>query len=188
MLETWLNSRDLPDTSLVLAVREVTADNALDGEVVRAWLGKELARNYVGAAERRLLEDTFRDLGMHKVAEHLARHKFPTAPVSSGEALSGALFRKVDRWCVPILKLRYKQRPNQPVQGADFLGFRLSRDPAVVTAPEVKTRTTKQLDVGVAAVSSLQGVLDDLPSSIHRGEFGVVLATHVSDHRHRPPA
>jgi len=80
--------------------------------------------------------------------------------------LTGALFRRVRRWCVPILKLRYKQRPNQPVQGADVLGFRLCLDPPVVAVPEVKTRTTRRLDVGIDAEESLGKVLADLPSSI----------------------
>jgi hypothetical protein len=43
------------------------------------------------------------------------------------------------RWCVPVLKLRYKQSPNQPVQGADVIAFQLRRDPPVVAVPEVKT-------------------------------------------------
>lgn len=94
MLETWLNARDLPQVSKVLAVREVTANAALGEDIVREWLGRELARNYIGPDERQLLEDVFRDLGMDKVAEHLVMHKFPTAPMvrtgEFGKALSGA--------------------------------------------------------------------------------------------------
>lgn len=112
----------------------------------------------------------FRDLGVREVADHLASHKFPTLVSirtgDFGEAMSGALFRRARRWCVPILKLRYKQRPNQPVQGADFLGFRLRQSPAVVAVPEVKTRTDRRLNVGVEASESLDHVLEELPSSI----------------------
>jgi hypothetical protein len=70
------------------------------------------------------------------------------------------------RWCEPVLKLRYKQSPNQPVQGTDVIAFRLSRDPPVVALPEVKTRTSRQFDVGVEAHKNLEKRLARMPESI----------------------
>lgn len=99
----------------------LTANNEVDPQAAQDWLGHELLRNYVPADELNVLEAVFRDLGLPELADHLIKHKFPSEPkVCSGgfgEALSGALFRRVRRWCVPILKLRYKHRPDQPVQG-----------------------------------------------------------------------
>jgi hypothetical protein len=170
VLDKWLNREDLEAVSGVLDVRRLSADGAVDEQALGVWLGHELLRNYLGPKELEGLEAAFRDLGMPEVAEHLKMHKFPTQENirtgDFGEALGGALFRRVRRWCVPILKLRFKQRPNQPVQGVDFLALRLRRRPAVVAAPEVKTRTRKDLDVGVEAATSLQNVLEVLPSSI----------------------
>lgn len=167
MLERWLSAGDLATIAENLDLRRMSTDGNIDEAALDAWLGHELLRNYVGPRE---LDATFRDLGLPEVADHLAKHKFPTDEKVQvgdfGEALGGALFRRVDRWCVPVLKLRFKHRPNQPVQGADFVAFRLTRTPPQVTAPEVKTRTRKELDVGVKATQSLQQVLDDLPSSI----------------------
>lgn len=168
MLEKWLTENDPTPASDVVDVRVVTEDGALEDEVLYGYLGHELLRNYVGPGE---LAAIFSDLGLPEVADHLVKHKFPTLERirngDFGEALTGALFRRVRRWCVPILKLRYKQRPNQPVQGADLLGFRLRQSPSIVAVPEVKTRTTKRLDVAVKASASLGQVLDDLPSSVH---------------------
>ncbi|MFI7642972.1 hypothetical protein [Nonomuraea sp. NPDC049400] len=152
-------------------MRHLTTSDAVDQHAADQWLGQDLLRNYVHPEERALLEQTFRDLGQTALADHLISHKFPSdVKVRSGdfgEALSGAWYRRARRWCVPLLKLRFKHRPNQPVQGVDFLAFRLREDPPVVATPEVKTRLSKQLNVGVEAVASLQGVLDDLPSSLH---------------------
>jgi hypothetical protein len=167
MLERWLSADEIAAVAENLGLRRMSTDGSMDEPALNAWLGHELLRNYVGPGE---LDATFRDLGLPEVADHLAKHKFPTDEIVQvgdfGEALGGALFRRVDRWCVPVLKLRFKHRPNQPVQGADFVAFRLTRTPPVVAAPEVKTRTKKELDVGVRASQSLQQVLDDLPSSI----------------------
>ncbi|WP_431929911.1 hypothetical protein [Nonomuraea jabiensis] len=170
MLEKWLQQQDLHEVSTVLQVQHLTTSDAVDQHAAEQWLGQDLLRNYVHPEERALLEQTFRDLGQTALADHLISYKFPSdVKVRSGdfgEALSGAWYRRARRWCVPLLKLRYKHRPNQPVQGVDFLAFRLREDPPVVATPEVKTRLNKQLNVGVEAVASLQGVLDDLPSSL----------------------
>ncbi len=167
MIEKWLVEQDPEQVSAVLDIQVVTADETVDEDTLYDYLGHELLRNYVVPGE---LEMIFRDLGVPEVADHLANHKFPTLDSirtgDFGEAMSGALFRRARRWCVPILKLRYKQRPNQPVQGADFLGFRLRQSPPVVAVPEVKTRTDKRLNVGVEASTSLDHVLEELPSSV----------------------
>lgn len=167
MIERWLVAQDPEEVSAVLDIQVVTADETVDEDVLYDYLGHELLRNYVVPGE---MEAIFRDLGVPEVADHLASHKFPTLDSirtgDFGEAMSGALFRRARRWCVPILKLRYKQRPNQPVQGADFLGFRLRQSPPVVAVPEVKTRTDKRLNVGVEASTSLDHVLEELPSSL----------------------
>ncbi|MEV1179406.1 hypothetical protein [Nonomuraea sp. NPDC049784] len=171
MLEKWLQQQDPHEVSTLLQVQHLTTSDGVGQETAEQWLGQDLLRNYVHPEERALLEQTFRDLGQTALADHLVSHKFPSdVKVRSGdfgEALSGAWYRRARRWCVPLLKLRYKHRPNQPVQGVDFLAFRLREDPPIVATPEVKTRLDKRLDVGVQAVQSLQGVLDDLPSSLH---------------------
>ncbi|WP_344612105.1 Hachiman antiphage defense system protein HamA [Dactylosporangium salmoneum] len=139
----------------------------MDDDELLAYLGHELARNYVQPGA---LAAIFDDLGVPLVANYLRKNKFPT-DVSVrhgdfGEALTGALFRRVRRWCVPVLKLRYKHRPNQAVQGCDVLAFRLRADPPVVAVPEVKTRSAKDLGVGREAHESLESVLQRLDESI----------------------
>ncbi|MBA3431550.1 MAG: hypothetical protein H0U16_08745 [Actinobacteria bacterium] len=167
MLERWLAEQDVERVSDVLEVQLVTEGEPLEEDALYGYLGQELLRNYVVPGE---LAAVFSDLGVPEVADHLVKHKFPSVERirngDFGEALTGALFRRMQRWRVPILKLRYKQRPNQPVQGADLLGFRLRVSPPLVAVPEVKTRTTKRLDVAVDASMSLKQVLDDLPSSV----------------------
>jgi hypothetical protein len=186
MLEKWLAEHHVERVSDFLNVQVVTEGGPVEGDALYDYLGRELLRNYVVPGE---LSAIFRDLGAPEVADHLTAHKFPTLERvrtgDFGEAMTGALFRRVRRWCVPILKLRYKQRPNQPVQGADFLGFRLRLTPPVVAVPEVKTRTSKRLDVGVEASKSLGQVLDDLPSSLQFVvarllEQGNALATRIA--------
>jgi len=167
MLEKWLTEQDVERVSDVLDVQVVKEGEPIEEDALYGYLSHELLRNYVVPGE---LSAIFQDLGVPEIADHLLKHKFPTIERvrngDFGEAIAGALFRRVRRWCVPVLKLRYKQRPNQPVQGADFLGFRLRLSPPVVAVPEVKTRTTKRLDVAVDASTSLRQILDDLPSSV----------------------
>ena len=170
MFEKWLRREDRSAPSAVLAVRMLSTDAAVDADALDAWLGHELFRNYLSPEAVTALELAFDDLGIPEVADHLRRHTFPNRVSvrhgDFGEALGGALFRRVRRYCVPVLKLRYKHRPDQPVQGVDLLAFRLNESPPVVAAPEVKTRTTKRLDIGLDASKSLARVLNDLPSSI----------------------
>lgn len=167
MLEKWLADQGVERISDVVDLQVLRENEDVDRDALTEYLGKEILRNYVVPGE---LEAVFEDLGVPEVANHLANHKFPSVVRvrngDFGEAVTGALFRRVRRWCVPILKLRYKQRPNQPVQGADVLGFHLRSTPPVVAVPEVKTRTTRHLNLAMDARVSLQQVLDDLPSSL----------------------
>jgi hypothetical protein len=169
VLERWLieDMMSTREKSEHLDVVTLVAGKTVGEDELIAYLGHELMRNYVSPGE---LSAVFEDLGVPAVAEHLKKNKFP-ADVSVrrgefGEALTGALLRRVERWCVPILKLRYKQRPDQPVQGADVLAFRLRATPPIVAVPEVKTRTSKQLNLGVEANDSLNMVLERLSQSI----------------------
>lgn len=121
VLERWLieDLMSARDESEHLDVVTLVASETVGEDELIAYLGHELMRNYVSPGE---LGAVFEDLGVPAVAEHLKKNKFP-ADVSVrrgefGEALTGALLRRVERWCVPVLKLRYKQRPDQPVQGA----------------------------------------------------------------------
>lgn len=81
------------------------------------------------------------------------------------------------RWCVPILKLRYKQTPNQAVQGTDVLAFRFRQTPPVIVVPEVKTRTYRDRKVSQEAYDSLEKALLRLDKSrlfalVRRSERG----------------
>ncbi len=185
MLERWLKAGE-PARRGLLELEVLDADELVDQGELMVWLGRELERNYVTPGE---LETIFDDLGAPEVAEHLRRNKFPTQKSirngDFGEAVTAALYRRVRRWCVPVLKLRYKQRPNQPVQGVDVIGFRLRLDPPVVAVPEVKTRTDRRLDVGVEAHESLEKVLADLPQAItfvvaRLNDRGIGLAVRIA--------
>lgn len=164
-LERWLRP-ELPQADGELRLHVFRDEGPLEGEDLYQSLGKEIFRNYVAPGD---LEAVFEDLGAPEVAAHLRRNKYPSdlkvRVGEFGEVLTGRLLRD-DRWCVPLLKLRYKQRPNQPVQGADSIGFRLQESPPVVMVPEAKTRTTRRLAIGVEAHTSLERSLRDLPETI----------------------
>jgi hypothetical protein len=186
MFDKWLVDTSAGNPAPLIALQMLTDSGQVDQDDVVDYLGHELLRNYVASGE---LATIFDDLGVPEVADHLVKHKFPTEDRirrgEFGEALTGALFRRVRRWCVPILKLRFKQRPNQPVQGVDTLAFRLRATPPVVAVPEVKTQTTKRLNIGTAAQKSLDKVLADLPSSItfvvaRLVDRGSALARHIA--------
>lgn len=189
MLERWLAREERTSANPNLDVRSISPAEDVDPASVDEWLGHELLRNYLAPDQLDLLESTFDDLGMPDVAEHLRRHTFPSdVSVRNGdfgEALGAAMFRRTRRYCVPILKLRFKHRPDQPVQGVDFIAFRLRHDPPVVAAPEVKTRTTRDLDVGAKAEKSLARVINDLPNAIlfcasQLRQRGSVLGVHIA--------
>ncbi|MFC9760025.1 hypothetical protein [Streptomyces sp. NPDC056921] len=111
----------------------------------------------------------FDDLGTPEVADYLRANKFPAdikvRHGDSGGIVTADLYRKVRRWCVPILKLRYKQTPNQAVQGTDVLAFRFRQTPQVIAVPEVKTRATRKRALGTEAYDSLEKVLGRLVAS-----------------------
>jgi hypothetical protein len=190
MLERWLKEEP-PTRRELLQLTMLRQITNVDDQLIE-WLGRELERNYVTPGELGLIFD---DLGAPEVAEHLRKNKFPTQISvrngDFGEAITAAWYRRVRRWCVPVLKLRYKHRPNQPVQGVDVIGFRLRTDPPVIAVPEVKTRTTKKLDIGVEAQMSLEKVLLDLPQAItfvvaRLNDRGIALAARIAELLKRP--
>jgi hypothetical protein len=119
-------------------------------------LGHELRRNYITPSE---ITVVLQSLGAERLAEHIRANKLPTKVGirhgEFGEVLGGALYRVAKRYCLPILKLRYKQGPNQPAHLADILAFRLSAQPPVVAVLEVKTRVERRLGIGVEAYDQL---------------------------------
>jgi hypothetical protein len=98
----------------------------LDDEALVAMLGRELRRNYV---DPKALEVLFNDLGAPQVAAHIRNRVLPTDNKvrigEFGETVATALFRLSYRYSVPILKLRFKDSPNDPMKGTDLLAFRL---------------------------------------------------------------
>jgi hypothetical protein len=170
MLDRWLEQERRWLASDLLAVRDIQVDTTVGEKDLEEALGKELLRNYLSPKARSNLIDVFAELGLDELADHLQQHTVPQSDIvrigDFGEALTGVLFRRVRRYCVPVLKLRYKHRPDQAVQGSDLVAFRLSADPPVVASPEVKTRTTKDLRIGIKANESLASGLRSLSSTI----------------------
>ncbi|MFI7049122.1 hypothetical protein [Streptosporangium sandarakinum] len=99
MLDRWLTEHDPDEIPDVLHVRHLTPTPEVDPQAAQDWLGHELLRNYVSSGELDMLERVFRDLALPELADRLIKYKFPSDPkVRSGdfgEALSGALFRRV---------------------------------------------------------------------------------------------
>lgn len=167
MLSTWLSASTQAAPNALLEVEFLEPGGAVADDRLMQYLGQELSRNYL---EPGALAAVFADLAMPGVAEMLRENVYPAQVAvrhgDFGEIVTGAMFRTWLRWCVPILKLRFKQRPDQPVQGVDGLAFRLRQNPPAVAVPEVKTRTTRKLDIGEEAVESLDKVLGRLSQSI----------------------
>jgi hypothetical protein len=160
-IERWL--RALPaDVDGTLTREDVEADGSAERHQVLTALGRELRRNYISREE---LAIVLQGLGADRLADHLRQNKLPTKTSirygEFGEALSGALFRRVKRYCVPIMKLRYKQGRNQPTQLADILAFRLRADPLRVAVLEAKTRATRDLGIGAEAYTQLTTTVRD---------------------------
>lgn len=173
MLEKWLRNEQQKAHSDLLQVREVIADPAAEGDDLDAWLGHELMRNYFTPDNRAVLVETLKGLDLPGLAEWVLTKKLPSKDMvrigEFGEAFVGAVLRKLRRYTLPILKLRYKHTPDDPVKGADLLAFRLSSRPPVVAVPEVKTRTLRKKPdhyVGREAHKSLGSALRTLDSSI----------------------
>ena len=167
VFEKWLAQQPVIQPDGALSYETLADSGELPDEELVDYLGRELVRNYVGPGELAMIFD---DLGAPEVAAHLRLNKFPAdlkvRHGDFGEVVTGALYRRVRRWCVPVLKLRFKQTPNQAVQGTDVLAFRFRQDPPVIAVPEVKTRATRTLDLGLEAHASLEKVLARLDESI----------------------
>lgn len=160
----WLEVHARPaDDASPLAVEDVTTacDPRTDPDLLRA-LGHELRRNYVAQEEAALVLE---DLQLPSVAAYLRANKYPTVQRirtgEFGEILTGLLFRQVKRYCVPILKLRWKQAPDQPMHGTDNIGFRFSSVPPLLAVPEVKTATKRSKQIAVRANADLSRILRD---------------------------
>jgi len=141
---------------------DIEPDGTAEHDDVLEALGHELRRNYVSREEVAVV---LQSLGADQLAAHLRENKLPTRISirhgEFGEAIGGALFRRLKRYCVPIMKLRYKQGRNQPTHLADILAFRLRQDPPVVAILEVKTRTSRDLAIGVEAYTQLGVTIRD---------------------------
>ena len=156
----WLSTTARESDGSALAVEDLEPAGVQDDDELVDQLARELRRNYLEPDELAGLLDS---LGAGIVAQHLRDHKFPSQTIQRhgdfGEALTGAIFRHDRRYCVPIMKLRYKQRRNLPLPGADVLAFRFSGARPVIAVPEVKTRATRRRDVLVQAVESLDKIV-----------------------------
>jgi hypothetical protein len=153
----WLSAQ--PATvSGRLSIVDLRDAGGLDDDALVAMLGRELRRNYV---DPKALEVLFDDLGAPEVAVHIRERVLPADNKvrigEFGETVATALFQLSYGYSVPILKLRFKDSPNDPMKGTDLLAFRLRATPPVVAAPEVKTHTQKHrsLDLGKKAEYSL---------------------------------
>ncbi|MFC8728201.1 Hachiman antiphage defense system protein HamA [Streptomyces bacillaris] len=168
MFDKWLRPQDVEQQDGLLEYRLLADEGLIEDDELVQRLGHEVMRNYLAPNE---LANVFDDLGAPDVAGYLRTNKFPTDRKirhgDFGEIITGALYRKVRRWCVPVLKLRYKQTPAQAVQGTDVLAFRFRQDPPAIAVPEVKTRASRDNRVGEEAYNSLEKVLDRLDESIH---------------------
>ncbi|MFF3381321.1 hypothetical protein ACFYXF_51285 [Streptomyces sp. NPDC002680] len=167
MFDEWLERQPVEQPNEVLHYEVLAESGQIDDAELMDQLGHEVARNYLNPGELALV---FEDLGAPEVANYLRANLFPSRTMTRhgdfGEIVTGALYRRVRRWCVPILKLRYKQTAAQAVQGTDVLAFRFRQSPPVIAVPEVKTRATRKRELGQEAHESLEKVLDRLDESI----------------------
>ncbi|WP_331718347.1 Hachiman antiphage defense system protein HamA [Streptomyces sp. NBC_00624] len=168
MFNKWLKQQPVEQPDGELQYEALADSGELGDAELMEHLGREVARNYLNPGELALVFD---DLGSPEIAEYLRTNKFPSRIAvrhgDFGEIVTAALYRRVRRWCVPIMKLRYKQTANQPVQGTDVLAFRFRENPPVIAVPEVKTRSTRKRDLGQEAYESLEKVMDRLDESLH---------------------
>ncbi|WP_199034021.1 hypothetical protein [Glycomyces salinus] len=165
-LTSWLKEDPVHQLEGPLSYAALSEAGVLDRPAMVGSLAKDVVRNYLAPGE---LAAVFDDLGTPEVASYLRENKFPswmrTRHGDFGEIVTGAHYRLVERWCVPILKVRYKQTGNQAVQGTDVLAFRFRQQPPIVAVVEVKTRTARDKQVGPEAHESLEAVLTRLDES-----------------------
>jgi hypothetical protein len=161
VFDKWLLPEPVQQLAGLLQYEALVDSGPIDEAELMDRLGREVARNYITPGELALVFD---DLGAPEVAQYVRSNTFPSVTRvrhgDFGEIVTGALYRRMRRWCVPILKLRWKQTANQAVQGTDVLAFRLRQNPPAVAVPEVKTRATRKRDLGQEALDSLDKILD----------------------------
>jgi hypothetical protein len=101
-LAQWLKIQSVTRDDGILQVDELVTTEQIDQAELRVALGHELRRNYVSRAA---LEAIFNDLGALEVAKHLRDNVLPeqlhVRHGEFGEALTGAHFRTVLRYCSP---------------------------------------------------------------------------------------
>lgn len=130
MIDKWLEQQHVEQPEGELRYEALAESGRMTDTDVMEQLGREVARNYLTPGE---LARIFDDLGAPEVADYLRVSKFPSTTRvrhgDFGEIVTAALYRRVRRWCVPILKLRYKQTAEQAVQGTDVMAFRFRQNP-----------------------------------------------------------
>ena len=136
----------------------------LDTDALVSQLGHELRRNYVDPNE---LSTLLESLGATKLSTYIRDYKLPedlsVRHGDFGEAIGSALLRHSKRFCLPVLKLRYKTRADKSLFGLDIVAFRFTSDPPTVLVAEVKTHTSRQkkLDLGKNAYEQLDESLTE---------------------------
>jgi hypothetical protein len=140
VLERWLlEVIEARDDSEKLDIVTFVGDRSIDDEEIDAYLGHELVRNYVSPGE---LAAVFDDLGVPQVAEHLRTNKFPNVDRvrrgEFGEALTGTLLRRVQRWCVPIRSCDTSSSPTNPYKAS--MCSRSGFGPARPSSPSPRSR------------------------------------------------
>ncbi len=161
LIGRWLTVTARPPKGQ-LAIEDVRPDGAVGEDELVAALRHEVRRNYASPRE---LAAVLHDFGADRLATYVQDNKLPTEQIirhgEFGEIVGGALFRRVKRYCIPVMKLRYKLGRNQPTHLADVLAFRLCVSPPVLAVLEVKTRTTRRLGIGEEAYKQLTGTIKD---------------------------
>ena len=180
MLEAWLERQTIDGERDFVAEQYKAADLTPE---IRDLLAHEVLRNYV---ELRVLRDRAKRIGMAKLAAHIDAlvlpHAVPTRIGDFGEILAGLGLRKLQRYTLPILKLRYKTGPNALLQLIDIVAFKFvdGANAAIVAVVEVKTSTTRpDADLGSEAVRQLRDDLEErLPLSLHFIDCRLIEAGH----------
>lgn len=161
LIGRWLKITARPSKGQ-LAIEEVSTAGAVEDDELITGLQHEIRRNYASSRE---LAQVLHDFGAGRLATYVQDNKLPTKQIirhgEFGEIVGGALFRRVKRYCIPIMKLRHKLGRNQPTHLADVLAFRLCMSPPVVAVLEVKTRTTRSLGIGEEAYGQLTRTMKD---------------------------
>jgi hypothetical protein len=133
VIERWL-AAEAPD-GLGFAVEDWVAQD-IDRDAVLLILSREILRSYerLNYLSRRLAER-----GLDRVAEHIRDNLLPGPGRQRigdfGELVATAVFRRLKRYTVPVLKLRFKLDPNESQRLIDVVGFHNLGRPGHVVWP-----------------------------------------------------